>query len=64
MHAEILSVTEDEYARILEDLELMAEERIKTLVEASNRELCQPETPTKSVHPTISEVHSVRSLQL
>jgi N-methylhydantoinase A/oxoprolinase/acetone carboxylase beta subunit len=59
VYDEILSVSDDEYQRILEDLELMAEERMKTLVEASNRELSRSaETPAKSVHPTFSEVRT------
>jgi hypothetical protein len=58
MYAEILSVTDDEYQRILEDLELMAEERVKTLIEASNREHCQPEVFAESDRPTFSEVRT------
>lgn len=74
MHADILYVADDEYIRILEDLELMAndeyarilsdlelmaEEKIKTLIEASNRDLKQQELDSMhSVHPTVFESES------
>lgn len=38
-HYETQSLADDEYARILEDLELMAEEKIRTLLENSVYEL-------------------------